>query len=39
MNNKDITILILLYKTPFSLLKNLKTYKSFKILILDQSND
>ena len=39
MNNKDITILILLYKTPFKLLKNLKTYKSFKILILDQSND
>ena len=31
MNNKDITILILLYKTPLKLLKNLKTYKSFKI--------
>tara|TARA_Y100000590_G_scaffold449320_1_gene587258 strand:+ start:2729 stop:3565 length:837 start_codon:yes stop_codon:yes gene_type:complete len=39
MNNKDITITILLYKTPLNLLKNLKTYKSFKILILDQSND
>ena len=39
MNNKDITILILLYKTPLKLLKNLKIYKSFKILILDQSND
>lgn len=39
MNHKDITIIILLYKTPNKLLKNLIKYKNFKILILDQSNN
>ena len=39
MNNKDITVLFLLYKTPFYLIKNLKPLKKFKILILDQSGD
>ena len=39
MKHKDITIIILLYNTPKKLLKNFKSYKSFNILILDQSND
>ena len=39
MNNKDISVILLLYKTPKKLLKNLEKYKNFKILILDQSND
>ena len=39
MNNKDISIILLLYKTPKKLLKNLENYRNFKILILDQSND
>ena len=39
MKHKDITIVLLLYKTPKKLLKNFKSYKSFNILILDQSND
>ena len=39
MNHKDITIIVLLYKTPINLLRNLGKYKSFKILILDQSNN
>lgn len=39
MDFKDISIIILLYKTPDKLLKNLRKYKNFKILILDQSNN
>ena len=39
MIHKDITILILLYKTSKSLLKNLIIYKNFRIMILDQSNN
>lgn len=39
MDHNDITVIILLYKTPKKLLKNLVKYKDFKILILDQSND
>ena len=39
MKHNDITILILLYKTPKKLIKNILNYKDFKILILDQSND
>ena len=35
----DITIIILLYKTPFKLIENLKNLKRFNIIILDQSND
>ena len=37
--NSDITIIILLFKTPRNLLKNLEVYKKFKIVILDQSYD
>ena len=39
MNNKDITVILLLYNTPQNLIKNLKYYTKYKILILDQSND
>jgi len=39
MNNKEITVILLLYNTPENLIKNLKNYTKFKILILDQSND
>lgn len=35
----DITVILLFYKTPKNLIKNLKVYKDFKIIILDQSND
>ena len=37
--NSDITIILLLYKTPLRLIKNLEPLKKFKIIILDQSND
>tara|TARA_Y100001970_G_scaffold249153_1_gene319399 strand:- start:2270 stop:3094 length:825 start_codon:yes stop_codon:yes gene_type:complete len=39
MTYKDITIIILLFNTPNKFLINLKNYKNFKIVILDQSND
>jgi GT2 family glycosyltransferase len=39
MDHNDITVIILLYRTPKKLLKNLVKYKGFKVLILDQSND
>lgn len=39
MINKQITIVLLLYKTPSNVIKNLKVYKNFNLLILDQSND
>ena len=39
MDHNDITVIILLYRTPKKLLKNLVKYKDFKVLILDQSND
>ena len=39
MDYKDITIIALLYKTPVKLLENLRKYRNFKMLILDQSND
>ena len=39
MKIKDITVVLLLYNTPPNVIKNLKIYKDFKILILDQSND
>ena len=39
MIHKDITVLILLYKTSKSLLKNLIIYKNFPVMILDQSNN
>ena len=39
MNNKDITVILLLYNTSINVINNLKVYESFKLLILDQSND
>ena len=39
MRSTDITVILLLYKTPANLIQNLKFYKDFKIIILDQSND
>ena len=39
MDFKDISIIILLYKTPNKLIEKLRKYKNFKILILDQSNN
>ena len=39
MKHSDITVLILLYQTPKKLLQNIKSYKDFKLIILDQSND
>jgi len=35
----DITIILLFYRTPKKLIKNLKVFKQFKIIILDQSDD
>ena len=37
--NSDITIVLLLYNTPLTLIKNLEKLKKFEIIILDQSND
>ena len=39
MNDQDISIVFLLYKTPKKILKNLLKYKNYKVFILDQSND
>tara|TARA_B110001450_G_C17619583_1_gene480636 strand:- start:441 stop:1256 length:816 start_codon:yes stop_codon:yes gene_type:complete len=39
MNHKDITVILLLFNTPDKLLKNFEVYKTFKVIILDQSND
>ena len=39
MNTKDITVIMLLYNTPSSVLNNFKNYKDYKVAILDQSND
>ena len=39
MISKDISILLLLYKTPKEKIQNLKNYKDFNIYILDQSYD
>ena len=35
----DITIILLLYKTPPELIKNFKVFKKFNVIVLDQSND
>ena len=37
MNN--ISVILLLFHTRKNLIENLKQYKDFKVLILDQSND
>ena len=39
MKMNNISVIILLFQTRENLLKNLKQYKDFKVLILDQSND
>lgn len=39
MNIKDISIILLLYHTQENLIPNLKRYRGFRVLILDQSND
>ncbi len=36
--NKDITIIIILFKTPINKIKNLKQYKNFNLSILDQGS-
>ena len=35
----DITIILLLYKTPLRLIKNFKVFKDFDVIVFDQSND
>ena len=39
MKYSDITIILLLYHTPKKLIQNIKNYRDFKLIILDQSND
>ena len=39
MKLNDISIVILFYKTPDNVIKNLNNYKDFNLYILDQSND
>ena len=39
MKNNQISIIILLFKTPPEIIKNLKNYRDFNLLILDQSNN
>ena len=36
---KNISVILLLFHTRKNLIENLKQYKDFKVLILDQSND
>ena len=35
----DTTVIVLLYNTPIKLINNLKVFKKFNVIILDQSND
>lgn len=35
----DTTVIFLLYNTPIKLINNLKVFKKFNVIILDQSND
>ena len=37
--NKNISVIITLYKTPLNKLKNLNVYKNYKTLIFDQEGD
>ncbi len=37
--DKEITVIIILYKTPEKRISNLKQYKDFKLIILDQGSD
>ncbi len=39
MKNKQISIILLLFKTPHEMIKNLKNYRDFNLLILDQSSE
>ena len=38
-NLSNITVILPLYKTPHTLIKNIRQYKNLKLIILDQSND
>ena len=38
MKHNDITVVLLLYKTPKKLIRNIINYKDFNLLILDQKN-
>ena len=38
-NLKNITVILPLYKTPHTLIRNIRQYKNLKLIILDQSND
>lgn len=35
----DVTVIMTLYKTPLSKLKNLKNYKNFKLILFEQETD
>ena len=37
--NKNITVIVTLYKTPLSKLNNLKNYKDYKLLIFEQEGN
>ena len=40
LNKKNnLSVIILLYRTPRHLIKNLEVYKNYNVYILDQSND
>jgi GT2 family glycosyltransferase len=38
INNKDITVVVILYKTPLKKIINLIEFKNFKLIILDQGS-
>ena len=35
----DVTVIMTLYKTPLSKLKNLENYKNFKLILFEQETD
>ena len=37
--NKNITVIVTLYKTPLSKLNNLKNYRKYKLLIFEQQGN
>ena len=39
MKNSQISIILLLFKTPNNTIRNLINYKNFNLYILDQSNN
>ena len=36
--DKEVTVVVILYKTPNKRIYNLKQYKDFKLIILDQGS-